>query len=59
LFGPKSALDALQGKDVRVEVMSELSNETDSAEPKVVLPVNGDNRIEVRNIIPNEVKFKK
>lgn len=59
LFGPKSALEALQGKDLRVEVASELSNETDSAQPKVVLPVNGDKRIEVRNIIPNEVKFKK
>lgn len=59
LFGPISALKALQAKDLRAEVSGEPSDETGSAQPKVILPENADKRIEIRNIIPSEVKFKK
>lgn len=56
LFGPNSALNALQAKDMRAEVTS---NGNGSARPNIILPPNADKRIEIKNIIPNEVKFKK
>ncbi len=59
LFGPNSILNALQMKDVRAEVTGELADGAGSAQPKVILPASADKRVEIRNIIPNEVKFKK
>jgi len=59
LYGPGSALDVLQSKDLRVEIPSDLTTGITSALLKVVLPENSSPYIETRKIIPNEVKFKK
>lgn len=57
LFGPKSAVDSIQEKELRAEITT--GSDTTAVQPKIVLPTNADPRIEIRNIIPNEVKFKK
>lgn len=57
LYGPNSAVDTIQEKDLRAEITAD-SNAT-TALPKIILPTNADPRIEVRSIIPNEVKLKK
>lgn len=57
LYGPNSAVDAIQEKDLRAEITAD-SNAT-TALPRIILPTNADPRIEVRSIIPNEVKLKK
>lgn len=59
LYGPNSALDALQAKDLRIAVTSEPTTGAATAFPKVILPANSSPHIEVRKIIPNEVKLKK
>lgn len=59
LYGPYSALDVLQAKDLRVEIAAEQATGATAAFPKVVLPANASPQIEVRKIIPNEVKLKK
>lgn len=56
LFGPKSAVDAIQEKELRAEITAD-SNAV-AVQPKIVLPTNADPRIEIRSIIPNEVKLK-
>lgn len=56
LFGPKSAVDAIQEKELRAEFTAD-SNAV-AVQPKIVLPTNADPRIEIRSIIPNEVKLK-
>jgi YbbR domain-containing protein len=56
VFGPKSAVEALSADDLRVEVeTANLPPEVTSVTPKIRLPAN----IEVRNIIPREVKVKR
>jgi YbbR domain-containing protein len=56
VFGPKSAIEALRDDDLRVEVeTANLPPEVTSVIPQVRLPAN----IEVRNIIPREVKVKR
>ena len=57
LYGPNSAVDAIQPTALRAEITAD-SNAT-TVLPKIILPANSDPRIEVRSIIPNEVKFKK
>lgn len=56
LYGPNSAVDAIQEKDLRVEITAD--PETTTAVPKIILPANADPRIGIRSIIPNEVKLK-
>ncbi|MBL8189339.1 MAG: hypothetical protein JNK38_15125 [Acidobacteria bacterium] len=57
LYGPNSAVDAIQEKDLRAEITADPN--TTRAVPKIILPVNADPRIGIRSIIPNEVKLKK
>ena len=57
LYGPNSAVDAIQPTALRAEITAD-SNAT-TVLPKIILPANSDPRIEVRSIIPNEVKLKK
>lgn len=59
-YGPHSAVEALRAKDLSAEVKT--INWLDGvgvAELSVSLPETADKRIEVRNIIPKEVKLKK
>lgn len=56
VYGPKSAVEALSADDLRVEIeTANLPPEVTSVAPQVRLPAN----IEVRNIIPKEVKVKR
>jgi len=56
VFGPKSAVEKLRPDDLRVEINTAgLTGEANSVTPKIQLPPN----IEVRNVIPKEVKVKK
>ena len=56
VFGPKSALDKTRPEDLRVEIdTAGLPPNLTSVIPKIQLPAN----IEVRNIIPREVKVKR
>jgi YbbR domain-containing protein len=56
VFGPKSAVESLSADNLRVEVeTANLPPEVTSVTPQVRLPAN----IEVRNIIPKEVKVKR
>lgn len=56
VFGPKSAVEALRADDLRVEVKTTgLPSDVTSVTPQVQLPAN----IEIRNIIPREVKVKR
>jgi YbbR domain-containing protein len=56
VFGPKSAVEALRADDLRVEVKTTgLPQDVTSVTPQVQLPAN----IEIRNIIPREVKVKR
>jgi YbbR domain-containing protein len=56
VFGPKSAIEALREEDLRVEVeTANLPPEMTTVIPQVRLPAN----IEVRSIIPREVKVKR
>lgn len=57
LYGPKSAVDTVDPKDLRAEIKT--SSDTVIVQPKIILPTNADPRIEIRSIIPNEVKLKK
>jgi YbbR domain-containing protein len=54
--GPKSAVEALRADDLRVEIKTTgLPPDVSSVTPQVQLPAN----IEIRNIIPREVKVKR
>lgn len=56
VYGPKSAVEALRADDLRVEVKTtDLPPHVTSVPPQVQLPAN----IEIRNIIPREVKVKR
>jgi YbbR domain-containing protein len=56
VFGPKSAVEALRADDLRVEVKtSGLPPNVTSVTPQIQLPAS----IEIRNIIPREVKVKR
>jgi YbbR domain-containing protein len=56
VFGPKSAVEALRADDLRVEVKTTgLPPNVTSVTPQVQLPTN----IEIRNIIPREVRVKR
>lgn len=56
VFGPKSVVEALRADDLRVEVKTNgLPPNATSVTPQVQLPTN----IEIRNIIPREVKVKR
>ncbi len=57
LYGPNSAVDAIQEKDLRAEIAAD--QDSTMAVPKIILPANADPRIGIRSIIPNEVKLKK
>lgn len=59
LYGPDSALNSLQAKNLRAEITAESVKGSATAVPKIVLPDNSSPYIEVRKIIPNEVKLKK
>lgn len=56
VFGPKSAVEALRADDLRVEIKTaSLPPDITSVTPQIQLPAN----IEVKNIIPREVKVKR
>jgi YbbR domain-containing protein len=56
VYGPKSAVEALRADDLRVEIKtSGLPPDLTSVTPQAQLPAN----IEIRNIIPREVKVKR
>jgi len=56
VFGPKSAVEALRSDDLRVEVKTTgLPPNANNVTPQIQLPAN----LEVRNIIPREVKVKR
>jgi YbbR domain-containing protein len=56
VFGPKSAVEALSVDDLRVEIKTTgLPPDVTSVTPQVQRPAN----IEIRNIIPGEVKVKR
>jgi YbbR domain-containing protein len=56
VFGPKSAVEALRADDLRVVVNTDgLPPDVTTVTPQVQLPAN----IEVKNIIPKEVKVKR
>jgi YbbR domain-containing protein len=56
VYGPKSVVEALRADDLRVEVKTaSLPPGVTSLTPQVQLPAN----IEIRNIIPREVKVKR
>jgi YbbR domain-containing protein len=56
VFGPKSAVKALRADDLRVEVKTtNLPPGVTSLTPQVRLPAN----VEIKNIIPREVKVKR
>ncbi len=59
LFGPRSLVESLVPDQIRVELHagSTVSGEH-SAAPRVVLPAEGKGRIEVRNVIPAEVRYR-
>jgi hypothetical protein len=58
--GPKSAVEALRAEDLRVEIRTTgLSSGVDRVIPQVRLPASADKNIEVRNVIPGEVKLKR
>ena len=56
VFGPKSVVESLRADDLRVEVKTAgLPTSVTSLTPQVQLPAN----IEIKNIIPREVKVKR
>ena len=56
VFGPKSVVESLRADDLRVDVKTDgLPPGVTSLTPQVQLPAN----IEIRNIIPREVKVKR
>jgi hypothetical protein len=56
VFGPKSLIESLRADDLRVEVKTAgLPPSVTSLTPQVQLPAS----IEIRNIIPREVKVKR
>ncbi len=63
LYGPRSLIEPLQAKDMRVELSkvdwATGNGDTGIAQPAMVLPEALARRIEVRNIFPKEVKLKK
>ncbi len=60
VYGPKSAVESLGIGDLRVELKTTgLSSGADRVAPQVRLPANADKHIEVRNIIPREVRLKR
>ncbi|MGH9767330.1 MAG: CdaR family protein [Blastocatellia bacterium] len=60
VFGPKSAIEALRSDDLRVEVKTTgLPPDVNSVAPVIQFPANAEKNIEVRNVIPKEVKVKR
>jgi YbbR domain-containing protein len=60
LYGPKSALAALQVSDLRVGLkLNDLPPDIETVRPQVILPASADKHIEVKNIIPAEVRLKR
>jgi YbbR domain-containing protein len=60
LYGPQSALDTLQPDDLRVELKTDgLPPSAETLEPQVKLPATTDKHIEVKKIIPSEVRLKR
>lgn len=60
LYGPKSAVEALKPKDLRVDVNAEnLADGISFVQPQLILPAGTNPHIEVRSIYPKEVKVKK
>ncbi len=60
LYGPRSAIEALTASDLKVEISTAtLSEATNIITPSVRLPENAHPRIEVKRIVPNQVKVKR
>lgn len=59
LYGPASAVETLEAKDIQVGVSADADTGTGLAQPKVILPPHIEGLVEVRSIIPKEVKLKK
>jgi YbbR domain-containing protein len=60
VFGPKSLVDAIRPDEVHVEVKTTgLSPDETSVTPLVRFPTQVEKNLEVRNIIPKEVKVKR
>jgi len=60
VFGPKSAVEALRANDLRVEIdTTGLPAGIDSVTPRIYLPANAEKTIEIRNVVPREMKVKR
>lgn len=60
VFGPKSAVEALRADDLRVEINTTgLPPGVSSVTPHVHLPTKSEKNIEIKNVIPREVKVKR
>ncbi|MGE0129173.1 MAG: YbbR-like domain-containing protein [Blastocatellales bacterium] len=60
VFGPKSAVEALRADDLRVEINTTgLPSGIVTATPQTHLSANAEKSIEIRNIVPREVKVKR
>lgn|GEM_PF-755297 len=60
LYGPQSAIEALHPGDLHVKLNANgLPPTAETAEPQVLLPANADKHLEVKKIIPSEVRFKR
>jgi YbbR domain-containing protein len=53
LFGPRSLVDTLVPDQISVELTT-----SNSATPEVVLPIEARGRVEVRKVIPAQVRFR-
>lgn len=60
LYGPRSAVEALTASDLKIEISTAMLPEvTNAVKPSVRLPDNAHPRIEVKRIVPNQVRVKR
>lgn len=60
LFGPRSAIDAMRDQDLKVEIRTAgLPANAGAIQALVHLPENASKYIEIKKIIPKEVRFKR
>ncbi len=60
VYGPRSAVEALRREGLLVEVKTTgLPPGAESIAPEVHLPANANNHVEIRGIVPKEVRLKR
>lgn len=60
LFGPRTLIDSLTPDRIRVEIQSsDATGNEGQAAPKVILPVEIRNKVEVTSLTPAEVRFRR